>query len=122
MENGVFVEQGKHDDLITLNGYYSSMMKQFHKSTENPSRATSMCSIWILSQKPPNNDTIFGFPVYSLIIFLKVDDVKRVDDEDQGATPQQKKPENGVQNGTTGKTPEVGQLHKDKSYKGEKNC
>lgn len=88
MENGVFVEQGKHDDLITLNGYYSSMMKQFHKSTENPSRAT-------------------------------IDDVQRVDDEDQGATPQQKKPENGVQNGTTGKTPEVGQLHKDKSYKGK---
>lgn len=42
MENGVFVEQGKHDDLITLNGYYSSMMKQFHHSTDNPSRATSM--------------------------------------------------------------------------------
>lgn len=51
MENGEFVEQGKHDDLITLNGYYSSMMKQFHQSTDNPTRATSMCSILILSQK-----------------------------------------------------------------------
>ncbi|XP_061163776.1 ATP-binding cassette sub-family C member 5-like [Saccostrea echinata] len=89
MQNGVFVERGKHDSLISSAGYYDSMMKQFHQVTDNPSRAAS-------------------------------DSIKQQDkdDEDQGSTPQ-KKVENGVQNGTSDKKPEVGKLHKDTSNKGK---
>ncbi|XP_048775785.2 ATP-binding cassette sub-family C member 5-like [Ostrea edulis] len=90
MENGVFVEQGKHDTLLSAEGYYNSMMNQFHQATENPSKTT-------------NDD------------FTHEDD----DDEDQGSTPQKKRAENGTQNGTTVKKPEIGQLHKDKASKGK---
>ena len=35
MEKGAIVERGNHDTLMSLDGYYSGMMKTFHNRDEN---------------------------------------------------------------------------------------
>ena len=40
MEKGAIVERGNHDTLMSLDGYYSGMIKKFHNKDESNDNAS----------------------------------------------------------------------------------